>query len=105
MSGPWSPGFSSGFGLLTLASNKDPGLMALLGTNTTTQLYYDYSETECFFLFILPSDFGLDFNSDFGPLTTGALYKITPSMAQAWFGTAGRVIYNPFTSIPASTVL
>ncbi len=111
--GPWSSGFSLGFGPLSVVNTSGLATdsMQLLGYSSTQKLFYDESNTQAFYLSTTPliflSDFSLDFNNDFGP--TGSIngsttvYRVSPLFARNWLvfsGEASTWVYNPFGSSP-----
>lgn len=85
MAGPWSSGFSSGFGpILTEVSSKKPSAMQILGFTSTEKLLFDYGESEQFYIL---------------EIKTSMLFGVSPLFASKWFGLNGNnvtVVYNPF---------
>lgn len=83
--GPWSPGFSLGFGPLSVVnvSGMPTDSMQLLGYSPTQALFYDESNTQAFYLFTKPN----------------TLYRVSPLFARNWLVTSGLAsnwVYNPF---------
>lgn len=97
----WSNGFSSGFGPLPFpVSSRNHRDMATLGKATSQTLYYDYGETEDFYVLVDPP---------MNVVTT--LYIVSPLYASRWFGLnpLATQVYNPFSfdlsKYPLSTVV
>ncbi len=119
--GPWSSGFSLGFGpqVLINAGGLATDSMQILGYSSTQKLFYDEPNSQAFYLSNVPSstvtiisvtDFNSDFNSDFGPpslvntsVSILSLARVSPSYARNWLvfsGLASNQVYNPFGSSP-----
>ncbi len=93
LAGPWSSGFSLGFGpqnIIVAGNASTADSMQLLGFSSTEALYYDEANTQDFYLLRKP------------PLVTPTtLYRVSPNFARNWLvfsGLASNQVYNPFGS-------
>ena len=107
----FSNGFSGDFGPPTYASGVRYQNMMVLAYSTGGgyNIYWDYGNTENFYVLVVPSDFGGDFGPDFGP-PGSQLYSVSPAQASGAFAFAGNVTYNPFgaqfsNTFPISTIV
>jgi len=89
--GPWSSGFSLGFGPLPIIAVGNVTMsdrMQLLGYSSTESMFFDESDTQDFYLLRKP------------PLaTTTTLFRVSPLFARNWLvesGLATTWVYNPF---------
>lgn len=88
MAGPWSSGFSIGFGtLLTIVSNRDYRSMQILGYNNVETLLYDFDNSQSFFVLSSPPE-----------TIPATLFAVSPLFASNWFRAQApvTVVYNPF---------
>src|SRR5882672_9431060 len=89
--GPWSSGFSLGFGPVNLvdASGLATDSMQILGYSSTQKLFYDEANTEAFYLSNVTS--------------STSLARVSPLFARDWLvfsGLATTWVYNPFGTSP-----
>jgi len=93
--GPWSSGFSLGFGPLPIVVAGDASTadrMQLLGYSSIESLFFDESDTQDFYLLrksplVIPT----------------TLFKVSPLFARNWLvesGLATTWVYNPFSTNP-----
>ena len=76
------------------------GLMQVLASSSTATLYYDYSNSECFYLsgsFPTISEFSDEFSTEFGGGTLTGTYLVSAAFALQWLTLYSTTVYfNPF---------
>jgi hypothetical protein len=93
-------GFGGGFGAPAVSNNHYQTMQVLAkgSGNSSYSIFWDYGNTENFFILNTSSAWSNGFSNGFGPWSGPTLYFVSPAAANAGFAQAGTVTYNPFAT-------